>query len=192
MKIKSKNSIQVLKILVLFLVPLIISILLFFNIEITFVAEDFGDEYKVEMSFEDFDRPSPLNSIRKIFKAPFNFNQYEIFLEDDCSKVPEKLSREVTFVYNISGTNYVLPQCGRVSIDYIRVDESFTYPKQIEAKMSIPPGESRMLRRPNTKIFAKPYIGESIAVSILVFLAWFAFWLLVVNMVRYVKEESFF
>ncbi len=181
-----------LKIIILILPPLIISMLLFTNIEVPFIAEDKGEVYNIEIDFNKLDKPSKLNSLRKIFQVPFNFDYYEIILEDDCSTSIEIPSKEVTFVFNINRQNYVLHQCGEESIGFIRSTDYFTYPKQMTTNINIPPKESRIFRKPDIKIFAKPYFWDVIVQYSLVFLAWLGFYSLIVHAVRYIKEKKFF
>ena len=180
-------------ILLLFVLPIIFSYCFFYIQKIPLnYGEDVGESYIIQISNEAINEPCLQNSIRKIFDAPFDFNYYEVFLEDDCSNVEIDLSKDVVFNYRINDRDFKLNQCGEVSICFIQVGEYIAYPKQITVSLVAPPGQSRTFRPPNENMYATPYGWDRHAKAILFIFAWLGISLLLINSVKICKEGKLF
>lgn len=181
------------KLIILFM-AFIIGIWLFFEPIPIYVIEEQKDKYVLEINLEEIEKPGIKNSLRKIFAAPFDFNNFNVYLEDKC---PEKIiknieHRNVYFHFIADGSEIKLEQCSKTLFRTIKIDKKFTYPKTIEMKTSIPPGESKIFRKLNLRMTAEPDTYEVIPQVIIFCIAFLGVWLLIVEIVKYFRKKEFF
>lgn len=187
------------QIFLLILFPSILATILFWvKVELPVYYEATSDgEIKVNVDVGSLDTPVWINTFRKIVQAPFDLNYYELCIENRSRIEKDDETQLVpvgnVIVKDISGRfigSFSLPAGGIVCRPVINTKDLFLSSVEITVPLEI-------LFQVNTKVHSdivpfsvRPTTSDQVASSILFYLFWLSFVLLIINIKNWIIEEN--